>query len=217
MTQRKLPQNASVATASDGGKMVAPAASRNVKVLCDLLAQFAPPTGRALELASGTGQHVAAFSQRLPCLSWQPSEVEPQRRISIDAYADGLKNIAPAVELNATEPGWHSSYGAQDLIVLINLLHLISWPEVKTLVTEAALSLNPGGRLVLYGPFMRAGQLTSEGDLTFHAALTQQDPEIGYKDDGEIRDLLRQCNLTLVEIVDMPANNLAFISEKPGT
>ncbi|MCG7519473.1 DUF938 domain-containing protein [Ruegeria sp. Ofav3-42] len=217
MTPRKLPPNASVATASDGEKMVAPAASRNAEALCDLLARFAPPTGRALELASGTGQHVAAFAQRLRGLNWQPSEVEPQRRISIDAYADGFENIAPAIELNATDPGWHSRHGAQDLIVLVNLLHLISWPEVKTLVTEAALSLNPGGRLVLYGPFMRAGQLTSEGDQNFHAALTQQYPEIGYKDDGEIRGLLRQCNLTLVEIVEMPANNLAFVSEKPRT
>ncbi|WP_170409856.1 DUF938 domain-containing protein [Ruegeria atlantica] len=214
MTKRKLPANASVATVSDGPKMVAPAASRNTDALCDLLARFGPSSGRALELASGTGQHVAAFANRLPGLNWQPTEIEPERRASIDAYAANTENISSAIELNATASGWHSLHGDQDLIVLINLLHLISWPEAKTLVSEAAMALNPGGRLVLYGPFMRKGRLISEGDQSFHTALIRQDPEIGYKDDVEILKLLCQCNLALVEPVEMPANNLAFVAEK---
>lgn len=197
--------------------MVAPAASRNAEVLCDLLARVAPHTGRALELASGTGQHVAVFAHRLPDLHWQPSEIEPDRRASIDAYAEGFDNIAPAVELNATQPGWHSKYGAYDLIVLINLLHLISWLEVETLVSEAALALGSGGRLVLYGPFKRAGELTSTGDQNFHAALTQQDPEIGYKNDADMLALLQRSNLIVVERVEMPANNLALVAQKPVT
>lgn len=214
MTKRKLPANASVATVSDGQKLVAPAASRNAHALCDLLARFAPVSGRALELASGTGQHVVAFANRLPGLDWQPSEVEPERRASIDAYAEGLENIAPAIELDAVQPGWHTVHRANDLVLLINLLHLISWSEVEALVTEAALALNPGGRLILYGPFMRAGQLTSTGDQNFHAALSQQDPDIGYKDDADILDLLRRVQLNLIGAVEMPANNLAFVAER---
>ncbi|WP_282151823.1 DUF938 domain-containing protein [Ruegeria atlantica] len=215
MTKRKLPANASVATVSDGQKLVAPAASRNADALCDLLAQFAPASGRALELASGTGQHVVAFANRLPGLDWQPSEVEPERRASIDAYAEGLENIAPAIELDAVQPGWHTVHAANDLILLINLLHLISWSEVEALVTEAALALNPGGRLILYGPFTRSGQLTSTGDQNFHAALSQQDLDIGYKDDADILGLLRRVQLSLIGAVEMPANNLAFIAERP--
>ncbi|WP_109312417.1 DUF938 domain-containing protein [Ruegeria sp. AU67] len=216
MTKRKLPANASVATVSDGQKMVAPAASSNADALCDLLARFGPSSGRALELASGTGQHVAVFANRLTGLDWQPSEVEPERRASIDAYAEGVENIAPAIELDAVQPGWHIVHGANDLILLINLLHLISWSEMETLVTEAALALNPGGRLILYGPFMRAGRLTSTGDQNFHAALSQQDPDIGYKDDADILDLLRRVQLSLIDAVEMPANNLAFIAERPA-
>ncbi|WP_282169005.1 DUF938 domain-containing protein [Ruegeria atlantica] len=216
MTKRKLPANASVATVSDGQKLVAPAASRNADALCDLLAQFAPVSGRALELASGTGQHVVAFANRLPGLNWQPSEIDTERRASIDAYAEGVENIAPAIELDAVQPGWHSVHGANDLILLINLLHLISWSEVEALVTEAALALNPGGRLILYGPFMRGGRLTSAGDQNFHAALSQQDPDIGYKDDADILDLLRRVQLKLIGAVEMPANNLAFVAERPA-
>ncbi|RBW58827.1 DUF938 domain-containing protein [Ruegeria sp. A3M17] len=217
MTKRKLPANASVATVSDGQKLVAPAASRNADALCDLLARFAPVSGRALELASGTGQHVVAFANRLPNLNWQPSEIDTERRASINAYAEDVQNIAPAIKLNAIQSGWHSHHDTQDLIVLINLLHLISWPEVEVLVAESALALNPGGRLVLYGPFMRAGELTSTGDQNFYTALNQQDPEIGYKDDADILDLLHRGQLSLVEGVEMPANNLAFIAEKPVT
>lgn len=213
MTKRKLPPNASVATEGQGGRLIAPAASRNADALCDLLDRFAPAKGRALELASGTGQHVTAFAQRLPGLQWQPSEIDAERRASIDAYAGDLPNVVPALELDATQPGWHRSAGNQDLIVLINLLHLISWPEVQALVTESARALRQGGRLILYGPFMRNGHLTSDGDKRFHDALIQQDAGIGYKDDVEMAALLRACHLKLIDTVAMPANNLAFVAE----
>ncbi len=214
MTKRKLPSNASVATQGHDGRLVAPAASRNSEALCDLLNRVAPTAGHALELASGTGQHVAAFAQRLPGLHWHPSEVEIERRASIDAYASDLPNVAPAVEVDATLDGWHRSFGGYDLIVLINLLHLISWAEVQTLVAEAALALHPGGCLVLYGPFMRDGRLTSDGDQRFHDALIQQDAEIGYKNDTDMRALLHRCELTNIETIEMPANNLALIAKK---
>ncbi|EEE36180.1 generic methyltransferase [Rhodobacteraceae bacterium KLH11] len=216
MTKRKLPSNASVATKAEGDKLVAPAASRNAAALSELLAGIAPTSGRALELASGTGQHIAAFAKRLPGILWQPSEIVPERRASIDAYSTGSPNIAPALHLDATTEAWHMSIQRQDLVVLINLLHLISWPETRTLVTEAARALRPGGQLVLYGPFMRSGQLTSDGDQKFHAALTQQDPEIGYKNDTEMLALLQEVGFARVEVTEMPANNLALIAREPA-
>ncbi|MCE8538831.1 DUF938 domain-containing protein [Ruegeria pomeroyi] len=212
---RKPPSVASIVTQGDGARMVAPAAERNMAVLCDLLEQVAPHQGRALELASGTGQHVSAFAERLPGLSWQPTEVDAQRRASIDAYCEGLDNVAPVQELNATRPGWGANWAGQDLVVLINLLHLISEDEAATLIAEAAAALAPGGRLVIYGPFMRAGELTSEGDARFHAALTADDPEIGYKDDFDTMDRMQAVGLEMADVVEMPANNLALIAEKP--
>ncbi len=216
MSKRKLPSNASVANEGDGGRLVAPAASRNSDVLCDLLDRVAPQSGDALELASGTGQHVLAFAQRLPGLNWQPSEISAERRASISAYSAGLPNVAPPVHLDATVLGWSQSFDQKDLIVLINLLHLISWAEVTALVSEAALTLRPKGRLVLYGPFMRAGELTSDGDKRFHDALIRQDPDIGYKDDTQMQELLRANGLEVLEIAEMPANNLAFVAKKPA-
>lgn len=198
-------------------KLVAEAASRNLDALCTLLDRVAPRTGHALELASGTGQHVAEFSRVIPDLTWQPSEIDPQRRASIDAYSEHATNISKAIHLNATHAGWHKVHSGQDLIILINLLHLISWPDAKTLVQEAALALKPGGLFMIYGPFMRNGQLTSEGDRRFHTALRLQPGEIGYKNDKQVSKLLASCGLSLIEVADMPANNLTFVTKKASS
>ena len=217
MTKRKLPTIASVTMGGEGGKLIAPAASRNSSVLCDLLDRVAPYSGNALELASGTGQHVMAFAHRLSELFWQPSEISPERRASIRAYTKDIPNVAPPIHLDAITPGWHSDLKQQNLIVLINLLHLISQNEMETLIGEAALALKVGGRLVLYGPFKREGHLTSDGDQRFHDALVLQDPEIGYKNDTEMLVLLRDTGLHVLEVAEMPTNNLAFIVKKPVT
>ncbi len=213
-----LPDSASVATPGEGGRLHAPSAERNAGPLCDLLRHHAPQAGRALELASGTGQHAVRFAAALPGLDWQPSEIDGERRASIDAWAAeaGLPNLRPAIALDACTPGWAAAHGGQDLIVLVNLLHLISEGQAQALVAEAARALAPGGRLILYGPFLRDGETTSEGDRTFDASLRAQDPEIGYKDDFEVIDWLHDAGLSLVDVVEMPANNLSLVAERPA-
>ena len=62
MPKRPTLQSASVAHVLSGAKLNAPSAARNVDALCQLLAQVAPPSGNALELASGTGQHIVRFA-----------------------------------------------------------------------------------------------------------------------------------------------------------
>lgn len=216
---RKAPHTASVAHQGEGDKLFAPSAARNAPALSDLLVQVAPETGAALELASGTGQHVVVYARALPNLDWQPTEPDASRRASIDAHAaeTGLNNISQAQDLNATVPGWGKQNAGKSLIILSNLLHLISMSEATTLIREAADALAPGGRFVIYGPFMRAGELTSDGDIAFHASLTEQDPEIGYKDDFDILDLALSSGLNVSEVIEMPANNLALILAKPAT
>ena len=215
MSVRSVPGTASIAS-PDGGKLFAPSAARNKDALCDLLEQVAPTQGHALEIASGTGQHIVEYATRLPDLIWQPTEVDAVRRNSIDAYVNEaeLNNVQPAKELDATAPGWGSLRAGLDLIVLSNLLHLISVDEVKILLTEAATALSTGGRMVIYGPFLRDGALTSESDAAFHASLSSHDPEIGYKDVAHVKDWLNEARLLPLEPVEMPANNLCLISEK---
>lgn len=211
-----LPDSASVAEAGTDGRMYAPSAARNADVIADLVGLHAPENGRALEIASGTGEHAIAIASRLPDLIWQPSDIDKDRRNSINAHAAraGLDNLQRAIALDVTTAGWADGHAGQDVILTVNLLHLISWQETKTLITQSAKALAAGGVLILYGPFMRAGELTSKGDVRFHDALIAQDAEIGYKDDFDIIEILQGSGLELIEVNEMPANNLSFVARR---
>ncbi|MDG1128508.1 MAG: DUF938 domain-containing protein [Paracoccaceae bacterium] len=213
-----LPDTASVAHPSDDGRMFAPSAARNAADIAALVAQHAPASGRALEIASGTGEHAVIFAGAMPGLDWQPTDIDPARRASVDAHAAvaGLANLRAAIDLDATASGWGAAHAGQDLIVLVNRLHLISQAEARTLIGEVAQALAPGGIFVLYGPFLRDGETTSDGDRTFHASLRAKDPEIGYKDDWDVIDWIHANWLDLVQVVEMPANNMAFVARRPA-
>ena len=214
MAQRSTPPDGAAVEVAPAGRLCAPAALRNAEPLTALLAEHAPPEGEALELASGTGQHIAQFAKAFPGLTWQPSELDPARLASIAAWTDGMTNMRAAITLDATAQGWGAKQGAFDLILTVNLLHLIDAPAAQTLIHEAARALKPRGRLIIYGPFLRGGRTISPGDAQFHASLTAADPRIGYKDDFDVVDWLHAAQLTLLDLVEMPANNLAFIAER---
>ena len=212
----KLPDTASVVNSKDGERLFSASAERNSAPIINVVKRIAPNSGKALEIASGTGQHIAKLALSLPNLSWSPSEVEPERLKSINAWVEkeNLLNIKTPIHLDATEPGWAESLPQYDFIFLINLLHLISWNETKTLMSELSKSLKKNGIVFIYGPFLRNGKFTSEGDKIFHNSLIQTDPDIGYKNDSDMLTLFANSSLSHLETVVMPANNLGFILQK---
>lgn len=210
----RLPPNASVATRLEEGKLCNPSAQRNTSDIVAMVQQIAPAQGRALEIASGTGQHVLALATALPDLEWHPSDIAHDRLKSIDAYTAGLANVQPARLLDATQTGWADAEDPFDLIYLGNLLHLIPQSAAQTVLSQAARALAPAGTVVVYGPFMRSGVLTSEGDAKFHFDLQAANPEIGYKDDVWVKDMLTESGLALSMVHNMPANNLSLIAQR---
>jgi hypothetical protein len=212
---RVLPSSASIATPLEDAKLHAPSAARNADHIAGVLAANAPESGHALEIASGTGQHIITFAAALPNLTWHPTDIAPDRLRSIDSYvqSSGVKNVKPAATLDATTSGWAADYANQNLIVLVNLLHLISDTEACTIVSQAAQALAPSGVMLIYGPFRRDGALMSEADQRFDAELRDADPAIGYKDTRDIQRWFADVGLT-AEPQEMPANNLAFIARK---
>ena len=218
MTKREPAEALESATPGDPRLFFA-ATQRNCGPITDLVRRHAPASGSALEIASGTGQHAVALAEAIPGVTWQPSDPDPAHRASIDARAAaaGLGNLLPAIALDAAEPGWSSKLGGRSLVLLVNLLHLITGPEADTVIREAAAALAPNGQFILYGPFLRGGRTTSDGDSRFHAELQDRDPAIGYKNDADIADRLADAGLSLLGTVEMPANNLAFVSARNGS
>jgi hypothetical protein len=214
----KLPDTASVAVSQGDGRLFAPSAERNSAPIVNLIKRIAPEPGNALEIASGTGQHVVQLALSLPNIIWSPSDVEGERLKSISAWveSENLLNIKPPMYLDATETGWAKSLPKSNFILLVNLLHLISWDETETLISELSIALKTKGIALVYGPFMRNGQLISEGDKNFHTSLIQTDPDIGYKNDLEMLTLFSNSGLVHLETVEMPANNAAFVLQKAG-
>lgn len=195
-------------------RMSAPSASRNAWPILEVLEAHAPQTGRVLELAAGTGEHAARFSRALRGLSWQPTDVDPDRLASIEAWraAEGPDNLLSPLPLDATAPDWADTHGPVDMVLLVNLLHLISDAEAHRVLAGITRVLAPGGVAFLYGPFLRDGQATSDGDRSFHASLRAQDPKIGYKDLAWVK--ARLAPLT-VAVIERPANNLMLVARAP--
>jgi tRNA G46 methylase TrmB len=54
-----------------------------------------PKKGIALEIGSGTGEHVICFAKALPGLVWLPSDPDSASRASIKAWSatEGLANV----------------------------------------------------------------------------------------------------------------------------
>lgn len=73
--------------------LLSPQAERNWEGLCEVLEDVLEDQSHkqlfALELGSGTGQHVIRFAQRLPFVTWQPSDIKEECR---NRFVSHLKN-----------------------------------------------------------------------------------------------------------------------------
>ena len=138
--------------------------------------------------------------------------MNPDNLASITAWA-GSANQRPPVVLDAAQKGWAARWHPLEAVLLVNLLHLISAPAVETVLSEGCAALGPGGVFLIYGPFLRDGRATSEGDAAFDASLRAQDPLIGYKDLAAVEGALRGLGMA-VACQPMPANNLMLIARK---
>lgn len=170
--------------------------------------------GNALEIGSGTGQHVQDFARTFPQLRWTPSDPDPGHRRSTNAWTahNGLP-VAPARALDA------SSDWARDLediaplafILSLNVIHIAPFSVAQGIVAGAARTLLPGGLLAFYGPFREGGLHTGDGNAEFDKRLRAQNPHWGVRDVGEISDLAEPVGLSFSKLIKMPANNRILI------
>ena len=205
------------------GRLDAPAFHRNQAPIWSVIGGFLQErTGDVLELGSGTGQHAVAFAQAAPGIVWWPSDYNDAHLRSIEAWRAqaGLANVRAATRIDLAGADWTSGMavpGMPDRFIAIlscNVVHIAPWRVAQGLFAGAAPRLAPGGRLFLYGPFMRDGRHTAESNARFDASLREANPEWGVRDIVDIEGLAGHAKLALREVVDMPANNMILVFER---
>lgn len=190
-------------------KAIAPAADRNKEPILEVLKRVLPARGRALEIASGSGQHVVHFAAALPDWTFLPSDPSAEARASIDAHRleAGLSNIEPARNVDVTRGGWTA---AVDAVLCINMIHISPWEATIALFANMPACLPEGGVLFLYGPYAFGGQMVPS-NASFDASLRSRDPRWGVREVEDLKRLGTENGLELREIVPMPANNHSLV------
>ncbi|OOG56031.1 DUF938 domain-containing protein [Polaromonas sp. C04] len=193
-----------------------PAAERNRQPILEVLQRLLPRHGTALEIASGTGQHVAHFASGLPGWTWQPSDPQADALASITAWcaqgdSGGLPaNVRPPVRLDVMDGDW-PGVGVVDAIFCANMLHIAPWPTCAALMRGAARHLAPHGVLLTYGPYLVDGVATAPGNLAFDQSLRARNPAWGIRHLADVAHEAAQAGLRLREQIAMPANNLLLV------
>ena len=201
------------------GRLDAAAFHRNHQPIWSVLEKFLDDkSGDVLEAGSGTGQHVVDFARQTPEITWWPSDFNDAHLKSISAWRAHaqLPNVRAPLRIDLSDPAWcpemHDGNGPGKLLAVFcaNVIHIAPWRVAEGLFAGAGRFLRPDGRLFLYGPFKRDGKHTAPSNAAFDTSLRDSNPEWGVRDIADVRALGEGVNLDLVEIADMPANNLVL-------
>ena len=202
------------------GRLDAAAFHRNHQAIRAVLQRFlAGKSGDAVEAGSGTGQHMVDFARHIPGITWWPSDLNEQHLKSIVAwrtYAQ-LSNIRLPLRIDLSDPSWcpemQHGRGPGELLAVFcaNVVHIAPWRVAEGLFAGAGRYLGADGLLLLYGPFKRDGKHTAVSNAVFDSSLREGNAEWGVRDIEALEELAAGAGLVLVEIVEMPSNNLTLV------
>ncbi len=192
-------------------RLTSASVERNREPILGVLRGLLHSHATVLEIASGSGGHAVHFAAALPLAVFQPSDPDAAARASIDAWTahSGLPNIRPALALDAMAGPWPDLQA--DAVVCINMIHIAPWAAALGLLRGAARVLAPGGALLLYGPYRRAGQHTADSNAAFDASLRARNPAWGIRDLEAVASAASAAGFGPPEIHAMPANNLSLV------
>lgn len=204
----------------EGGRLSFPSAVRNAPFILDVLKRILPRDGTVLEIASGSGEHAVAFAPELKPRVWLPSDADPEKLASIQAWrkAKPSSNLLAPIQLDAGAPRWP----VEDTppvppiaaIVSVNLIHVSPWRVGLSLLKGAGRVLKPRGILYFYGAFKVGGRHTADSNQGFDQMLREENPEWGVRDLDDVKKAAAAAGLRLKDAIEMPANNLSVVFEK---
>lgn len=196
-------------------RQYAPATQRNRQGILKILSEVLPPGSTVLEIASGTGEHATFFASQLESCHWIPSDVNAQARKSIIAWQNAcpVENLELPLLIDVIQDNWQQEVQHRQInaIVNINMIHIAPWQAWLGLIDGASKLLPEAGMLYLYGPFKQSGEHTAPSNESFDRSLRDRNPLWGVRDLEEIIATAAARNLTLQQVIAMPANNLSII------
>ncbi|XP_029015362.1 methyltransferase-like 26 B [Betta splendens] len=192
--------------------LLSPQAERNWQDLCSVLEELLESQSHrklfALELGSGTGQHIIRFGQKMPFVTWQPSDIKKESRDSIKAYiaATNAKTVLQPVHLDASDT-WDKwaglSHSSCDVVIAINLLQYSSFKTAQGVFNGAGQILRQNGLLITYGVYAMNGTITPSCNAQLDAELRKLNPEWGLPDIDVLRQLAYSNGMRLERMIEM--------------
>jgi Protein of unknown function (DUF938) len=163
------------------------------------------------EVASGSGEHVVHCAGNLPSLIFQPSDPDPDARLSVNAWvkATSVTNVRAPIALDALHSVW--PIASADGIICINMIHISPWEASVGLIKGAATILPSKSLLYLYGPYKREGFEMAPSNQAFDQSLRDRDPNWGLRDLEAVAATAQTLGFSGPVITEMPANNLSAV------
>ena len=170
-----------------------------------LLQRHLPSSGRLLEVGSGTGSNLGlayALGQ-----GWRihPSDVKilPQ----LTAAASRWSNVADPVLLDAAAPAESWLVDPPfDCVLAVNVVHYAPPRATRGLFLGADRLLRTGGKLCVYGPFLRPGEPRSLQSRLFDATLWLKNSQYGLRSTQELHDASLDTHLSC-SVVEPPSES----------
>ena len=203
-----------ISEAEAGEQKYAPATLRNRDAIVEVLREVLPLTGKVLEVASGTGEHIVYFADKFPDLQFQPSDRDTECLQSISSWTRSarLDNIAKPVFLDTENSSWNIA--DVTAVLCINMVHISPWEASIGLFHNVAKLLPIGAPFYLYGPFIRSDVVTASSNVAFEASLKSRNLRWGIRHLDDIDALAFEAGLQREMLIEMPANNLSLVYKK---
>jgi len=194
-------------------KPFAESAQSNKDSILKVIAQVFTEKALVTEIGSGTGQHAVYFTEKLPHLTWQPTDL-PDKISGIKMWIEAANHdhiLEPQV-LDVTKTDWQGK--KCQYVFTANTAHFISWLEVQALFRVVGKLLNSDGLFAQYGPFNYQGKFTSESNEKFDQWLKEEDPKRGIRNFEDLASLATENEMQLFKDYEMPANNRTLVWQK---